>query len=64
MKVRLCIHSDINNDDESRKVEHRGTKLRAFFGAATLMSTYCTQHELRACAHCGQDTHTEWGERF
>lgn len=29
MKVRLYIHSDINNDDESREVEQRGTKRRA-----------------------------------
>lgn len=64
MKVRLCFHSDINNDDESREVEQRATKLRAFFGAATLMSTYCTQREPRVCAHCGQDTHTGKGERF
>lgn len=30
MKVRRRIHSDINNDDESREVEQRRTKLGAF----------------------------------
>lgn len=48
VKVRLCIHSDINNDDESREVEQRGTKLRAgfFWVVQERMQHFC-RHTVR-----------------
>ena len=78
MKVELCIHSDINNDDESRGVEQSSTRLRAFFW----LLQHLHRHTVRSmgckcvcvcvivgvcvcivCVRCGQYTHTRQGER-
>lgn len=60
MKVRICIHSDINNDEESKEVEQRGTKLRAF-----LVLQHLCRHNVRSmscvcvCSHAVANIHTQ-----
>lgn len=61
--MRLCIHSDINNDDKSTEVEQHVTKLIEFviFSAATP----CMDVMYAACVCVrGQDALRIQGERF